>query len=77
MGHVRLGRLPKTPRWIEVINLLDTAAPDPAGLAAAVVRAAEFRLRQLANDEGMSRRTRYGGCCGSMASTSSAGGVGV
>ena len=53
MGHVRLGRLPKTPRWIEVINLLDRAAPDPADLAAAVVRAAEFRFRQLANDEGM------------------------
>lgn len=53
MGHIRLGRLPKTRRWTEVINLLDTAPDDPAALADAVVRAAEHRLRQLANDQGL------------------------
>ena len=25
MGHLRLGRLPKTRRWIEVVDLLDDA----------------------------------------------------
>jgi hypothetical protein len=52
MGHLRLGRLPKTRRWTEVINLLDTGTDDPATLADAVIRAAEHRLRQLAHDQG-------------------------
>lgn len=53
MGHLRLGRLPRTRRWTEVINLLDLAALDPAELAAAVAAAADHRLRQLAKDEGL------------------------
>ena len=53
MGHLRLGRLPKIRRWAEVVNLLDTGAPDPAQLAAAVINAADHRLRQLAHDEGL------------------------
>ena len=47
------GRLPKTRRWIEVINLLDDPALDPSSLAAAVVSAADSRLRQLASDESL------------------------
>lgn len=53
MGRLRLGRLLKTRRWTEVINLLDAPALDPSSLAGAVVFAAEGRLRQLANDEGL------------------------
>ncbi|MDA1128804.1 MAG: hypothetical protein O2913_08905 [Chloroflexi bacterium] len=53
MGHLRLGRLPKTRRWTEVINLLGDPALDPPSLAAAVISAADNRLRQLANDEGL------------------------
>jgi hypothetical protein len=53
MGHLRLGRLPKTRRWAEVIDLLDVGADGPAALADAVIRAAEHRLRQLARDQGL------------------------
>jgi len=50
MGHLRLGRLPKTRRWQQVVELLDTAPEDTAGIAAAVVLAADSRLRDLASD---------------------------
>jgi hypothetical protein len=53
MGHLRLGRLPKTRRWAEVIDLLDAGTDGPAALADAVIRAAEHRLSQLANDQGL------------------------
>lgn len=54
MGHTRLGRLPKTLRWREVIDLLGTSPRDAAGIAAAVVIAAEGRLRELRNDPSIS-----------------------
>lgn len=54
MGHVRLGRLPKTLRWREVIELLDASPRDTAGIAAAVVVAAESRLRELRDDPSLS-----------------------
>jgi len=50
MGHQRLGRLPKTRRWQQVVELLDTGPEDTAGIAAAVVLAADRRLRDLAGD---------------------------
>ncbi len=50
MGHIRLGRLPKTRRWREVVGLLETTPEDTAGVAAATVVAAEHRLRDLRND---------------------------
>lgn len=50
MGHMRLGRLPKTRRWQQVVELLDTAPEDTAGIAATVVLAADRRLRDLAGD---------------------------
>ena len=50
MGHLRLGRLPKTYKWRAVVDLLNEAPDDPAALAAAVLEAAEQRLRELARD---------------------------
>ena len=50
MGHNRLGRLPKTRRWVEVVELLDTSPEQTSAVASAVVEAADNRLRRLAND---------------------------
>lgn len=53
MGHNRLGRLSKTRRWAQIVQLLDTAPEDTPGIAAAVVEAAEHRLRGLASDNSL------------------------
>ena len=50
MGHVRLGRLPKTLHWQGVVGLLDQSPDDVAGVARATVTAAEVRLRELSRD---------------------------
>ena len=50
MGHTRLGRLPQTMRWRQVIGLLNAPTLDEAAVARATTLAAERRLRQLAND---------------------------
>lgn len=50
MGHLRLGRLPKTRHWIDVIRLLDTAPQDYAGIASGVVLAADSKLKELSSD---------------------------
>jgi hypothetical protein len=50
MGYVRLGRLPMTYRWQQVMDLLTTVPADLPGISAAVLRAAENRLRELAAD---------------------------
>jgi hypothetical protein len=54
VGHIRLGRLPKTNRWRQVVALLDDAPSDVAAIAGATSRAAEQRLRQLAGDPSVS-----------------------
>ncbi len=50
MGHQRLGRLPKTLRWSEVIALLDISPADPAAIAARIMEAADRRFVRLANE---------------------------
>lgn len=50
MGHIRLGRLPKTLRWQGVVGLLDTAPDDVPAVARATVEAADACLRGLARD---------------------------
>lgn len=50
MGHILLGVLPRTRRWREVVELLQTAPEDTPGVAAATVIAADKRLRQLRAD---------------------------
>jgi hypothetical protein len=50
MGHVRLGRLPQTRRWRQVVELLEAAPEDVSAIASATTVAAELRLRELSND---------------------------
>src|SRR3712207_1532215 len=50
MGHIRLGRLPKTLRWQGVVRLLDQSPDDVPAVARATVRAAEAHLRELSRD---------------------------
>lgn len=50
MGHIRLGRLPKTVRWRGVVGLLDHAPDDVPAVARATVVAAESHLRSLSRD---------------------------
>lgn len=50
MGHVRLGRLPKTMRWQGVVALMDDSADDVPAVARGTAAAAEMRLRQLSRD---------------------------
>ena len=50
MGHIRLGRLPKTHRWQAVVGLIEDAPAEVSAIASATARAAEFRLRQLKDD---------------------------
>ena len=50
MGHIRIGRLPKTLPWRGVVGLLDQSPDDVAGVARATVIAAEVRLRELSRD---------------------------
>ena len=54
MGHTRLGRLPKTLSWTDVVGLLDASPEDTPNIASSVVAAAENRLRQLASDPSLS-----------------------
>ena len=49
MGHVRLGSLPKTRKWQQVIDLLGSDA-DVGEIAAASSDAAENSLAQAAKD---------------------------
>lgn len=50
MGHIRLGRLPKSQRWRTVVELLDSPQPDAAAVASATVLAASIRLIKLQRD---------------------------
>ena len=49
MGHVRLGRLPQTRNWRDVVGLLGATAP-PDHVAAASARAAEGSIGRAASD---------------------------
>lgn len=53
MGHIRLGRLAKTRKWLEVVELLDEAPRDVVGIAAAIASAAEGRLARLGADSSL------------------------
>lgn len=47
MGHIRVGRLPKTRKWSQVINLLNTRDSTPADIASATAKAAkEFIIKR-------------------------------
>jgi hypothetical protein len=49
MGHIRLGRLPRTRKWQQVVGLVDAGA-DTAGIAAATLDASRRGLEDAARD---------------------------
>ncbi len=53
MGSLRLGRLPKTLRWRELINLLDEMPTDTSAVARKTAEAAETQLRLLGKDKAL------------------------
>jgi hypothetical protein len=50
MGHLRLGRLPKTRRWSGVFDLLEGHNVSPEGLARATATAAQQQFAVLERD---------------------------
>lgn len=50
MGHIRLGRLPKSARWSRVVGLMTEDDGAAARIAASTVVAAEEHLRDVAQD---------------------------
>ena len=50
MGHVRLGTLPKTLKWQQVVGLI-TEGADVARIAAASADAAEYGLERASADQ--------------------------
>ena len=54
MGHIRLGDLPRTRKWGEVVDLI-AAEGDAASIAAATLRAADEGFLRAAKDEGVGR----------------------
>lgn len=49
MGHIRLGRLPRTYKWRQVIDLIGNGAPTPP-IAAATLDAAKRGLANVSKD---------------------------
>jgi hypothetical protein len=54
VGHIRLGELPRTRKWGEVVDLI-AAEGDAASIAAATMRAADEGFQRAAKDEGVGR----------------------
>lgn len=58
MGHTRLGTLPKTRKWSQVISLLGEDARAVPQLARAIVQAAEAAYVQASEDRGVEESLR-------------------
>jgi hypothetical protein len=56
MGHLRLGQLPRTRKWNEVVELIKQNG-DAAFIAAAALEAADKGFGEAAEDEGLGRAT--------------------
>jgi hypothetical protein len=52
MGHIRLGTLPRTRKWNQVVHLISSGA-NVEHIAAASADAAERGLEHASNDEGL------------------------
>lgn len=52
MGHIRLGRLPRTRKWIQVLDLIGDGA-DTSEVAASAMTASQGGLSHAASDEGL------------------------
>lgn len=56
MGHIRLGELPRTRKWQQVVELIQ-GDHDASSIAAATLDAAEAGFQRAAEDEGLGRAT--------------------
>lgn len=56
MGHIRLGRLPRTRRWDQVVELIKSDGDTPA-IASATLEAAHLGLEDAAGDDALSHAT--------------------
>ena len=52
MGHTRLGELPRTRKWVQIVALIEGGA-DAAQLSNATITAAERGMKLAANDRGL------------------------
>jgi hypothetical protein len=50
LGHIRLGRLPKTKPWTGIFNVLESGVIEPSALASATALAAEQQFSDLEDD---------------------------
>lgn len=53
MGHIRVGRLPKTKAWSRVVALMAEPEVDPARVASAIIAAAVDAYRNAGDDPGV------------------------
>ena len=53
MGHIRLGELPKTKRWSQVVRLMDDPVAPIEAVAGAIIAAAEQAYRGAGADPGI------------------------
>ena len=56
MGHIRLGELPRTRRFDQVVELI-VGDGDVATVAAAMLAAAQAGFKEAAEDEGLGHAT--------------------
>ena len=55
LGHLRIGTLPKSARWREVVGLIESSPGDASGIARATLLASEDYLRGVSNDPALVR----------------------
>ena len=55
MGHLRVGRLPKSDRWREVVGVIEADPHNADRIAAASLAASEEYLRSIRNDPALTR----------------------
>ena len=65
MGHTRLGRLPGTRQWQEVVGLVGTGA-DPADIAAKTLKASKLGLENLESQQFDPSHSYYAGASGGI-----------
>lgn len=61
MGHIRLGTLPRTRKWIQVLDLIGGGAGTPE-VAAATMEASQRGLAKAASDPGLVHTVWLLGC---------------
>ena len=53
MGHLRLGTLPKSKNWKDVVSLIPQPSSTPSQIAAATIEAAKGGVKRAASDNGV------------------------